>query len=170
MLMKAIIGSYKKADPGIVPGKLSGNRVINNVANKMSVGCADEFEAFNLNYKDTGMFGFYAQCDEVAVEHCVGELMFGANLLSYSVTEEEVARAKRELISSMFGDTGSNKEACSELAQHVLAYGRGIPAAEMILRINAVDAEEVKRVAYQYLNDAEVSVTGLGPLHGLPTY
>ena len=37
------------------------------------------------------------------------------------------------------------------------------------LRIDAIDAEEVKRVAWQYLNDAEIAVTALGPLHGIST-
>merc|ERR1712003_236315 len=96
MVMQSIIGSYKKG-AGLVPGEISGNRVINAVANKMQVGCADEFEAFNCFYRDTGIFGFYIQCDEVAVEHCIGELQFGINLLAFSVTEEEVARGKREL-------------------------------------------------------------------------
>merc|ERR1719169_49030 len=75
MVMQHIIGSYKK-NAGLVPGTISGNRTINAVANKMEVGCADEFEAFNINYKDTGLFGFYIVCDEVAVEHALGELMF----------------------------------------------------------------------------------------------
>merc|ERR1719203_1310737 len=91
MLMANIIGSYKK-NAGLVPGKISGNRTVNAVANKMDVGCADEFEAFSLNYRDTGVFGFYAACDEVAVEHCIGELQFAINLLAFSVTEEEGAR------------------------------------------------------------------------------
>merc|ERR1719443_2489255 len=107
MVMKHVIGSYKK-NQGIVPGNISGNRVINAVANKMNVGCADEFEAFNLNYKDTGMFGYYIVCDEVAVEHAVGELMFGVNLLSFAVTDEEVERAKRELKIKLFGGCGSS--------------------------------------------------------------
>merc|ERR1719428_96063 len=94
MVMSRIIGSYKK-NQGLVPGTISGNRVVNAVANKMQVGCADEFQAFSHFYKDTGIFGFYIACDEVAVEHCVGELMFGANMLSFSVTDEEVERAKR---------------------------------------------------------------------------
>merc|ERR1712178_238968 len=102
MVMSSIIGSYNKSSPGLVPGVLSGNRTINNVANKMGVGCADEFEAFNISYKDTGVFGFYAACDEVAVEHCIGELMFGINLLSFSVTDEEVERAKRDLKTKLF--------------------------------------------------------------------
>lgn len=169
MVMQYIIGSYKK-NAGLVPGNISGNRTINAVANKMAVGCADEFEAFNHFYKDTGVFGFYAACDEVAVEHCLGEIMFGINLLAFSVTDEEVARGKRELKIALFGGSGSTESACEEVGTQVLAYGRGIPAAEMILRIDAIDAEEIKRVAWQYLNDKDISCTALGPLHGWPTY
>jgi len=169
MVMQHIIGSYKRG-AGLVPGTISGNRTANAVANKMGVGCAEEFEAFNLSYKDTGMFGFYAACDEVAVEHCVGELMFGVNVLSHSVTDEEVARGRRELKAKLFGGSGSAAAACNELGSQILAYGRYIPPAEMALRIDAVDAEEVKRVAWKYLNDNEVAVTALGPLHGMPQY
>ncbi|CAK9057548.1 unnamed protein product [Durusdinium trenchii] len=89
MVMQAIIGKYKK-NTGLVPGTISGNRTINAVANKMGVGCAEEYETIMHFYKDTGVFGFYTVCDEVAVEHAVGELMFGINLLSFSVTDEEV--------------------------------------------------------------------------------
>jgi len=169
MVMQAIIGSYKK-NAGLVPGSISGNRTINSVANKMGVGCADQFEAFMHFYKDTGMFGFYLVCDEVAVEHALGELMFGVNLLSFSVTDEEVERAKRELKATLVNGSGSSMDACAQVGKEVLAYGRGLPPAEMMLRIDAVDAEEVKRVAYKYCNDQEISVTGLGPLHGMPQF
>merc|ERR1712032_373262 len=169
MVMQHIIGSYKKGT-GLVPGEISGNRVINSVANKMQVGCADEFEAFNCFYRDTGIFGFYIQCDEVAVEHAVGELMFGVNLLSFSVTDEEVARGKRELKAALLGGSGSAEAKCAELGKQMLAYGRGISPAEMVVRIDAIDAEEVKRVAWKYLNDNEVAASALGPLHGMPQY
>merc|ERR1712107_638718 len=167
--MSQLIGSYV-AGTGLVPGAISGNRTINAVANKMGVGCANEFEAFTKFYKDTGLFGFYAVCDEVAVEHCVGELMFGVNLLSFSVTDEEVERAKRQLKIKMFGGSGSAEEACATLGSQMLAYGRHLPASEMMPRIDAIDAEEIKRVAYAYLNDSEIAITALGPLHGLPVY
>jgi len=169
MVMQHIIGSYKK-NTGLVPGNISGNRTINGVSNKMGVGCADEFEAFNCFYKDTGMFGFYAACDEVAVEHCLGELQFGINLLAFSVTDEEVERGKRELKAALFGGSGSAEASCADVGRQMLSYGREVPAAEMVLRIDAIDAEEVKRVAWQYLNDSEIAVTALGPLHGMPTY
>merc|ERR1712032_1487890 len=112
MVMASIIGSFKK-NAGLVPGNISGNRVVNAVANKMQVGCADAFEAFIHFYKDTGIFGFYIECDEVAVEHAVGELMFGMNLLSFSVTEEEVERGKRELKNALFGGSGSAEAKCA---------------------------------------------------------
>ncbi|CAE7234660.1 MPPbeta [Symbiodinium natans] len=167
MVMQAIIGSYKK-NAGLVPGSISGNRVTNSVANKMGVGCAEEYECFMHFYKDTGMFGWYIVCDEVAVEHAVGELMFGCNLLSFSVTDEEVERAKRELKATLVNGSGSTRDSCNQVGKEVLAYGRGVPPAEMMLRIDAVDAEEVKRVSYKYLNDQEISCTALGPLHGMP--
>eukprot|EP00435_Cladocopium_sp_Y103_P063654 s91_g25.t1 len=167
MVMQAIIGKYKK-NVGLVPGNISGNRCVNAVANKMGVGCAEEYEAFMQFYKDTGLFGFYIVCDEVAVEHAIGELMFNINLLSFSVTDEEVERAKRELKATLVNGSGSTQESCNQVGKEVLTYGRGVPPAEMMLRIEAVDAEEVKRVAYKYLNDQEISVTALGPLHGMP--
>jgi len=169
MLMQAIIGSYRKGE-GLVPGKLSGNRVTNNIANKMNVGCADMYSAFNTCYKDTGLFGVYAQCDEVAVEHCVGELLFGVNMLSYSVTDEEVERAKRQLKHTLFGSLDSTTNIAEDIGRQLLVYGRRIPAIEFVTRLDAIDAEEVKRVAYKYLHDAEIAVTALGPLHGLPSY
>mmetsp|Transcript_37881 Transcript_37881/g.56594 ORF Transcript_37881/g.56594 Transcript_37881/m.56594 type:complete len:466 (-) Transcript_37881:115-1512(-) len=169
MVMQHIIGSYKR-NTGIVPGQISGNRTINAVANKMGVGCAEEFQSFNRFYRDTGMFGFYIVADEVAVEHAIGELMFGCNLMSFSITDEEVERAKRELKASLFSAPTSAEAACKDLGTQVLAYNRGLPASEMILRIDAIDSEEIKRVAWKYLNDAEVSTTALGPLHGMPQY
>jgi processing peptidase subunit beta len=168
-VFKHLIGSYQK-NTGLVPGTISGNRTINNVANKMGVGCADEFETFNIQYKDTGMFGFYISMDEVAVEHAISELMFSTGLMSFAVTDEEVARAKREALAAIFQKSETTAGACLDLGHQMLGYGRYVSPAEMMLRINAIDAEEVKRVAWDHLNDAEVAVTALGPLHGMPQY
>lgn len=169
MLMAQIVGSMKK-DVGLMPGKISGNRVTNGISNKMGVGCAEEYECFNLFYKDTGLFGFYAACDEVAVEHCLGELFLGVNMLSFSVTDEEVERAKRELKTKIFSGLDSSLASCTDIALQAANYGRVMSPAELCLRLDAIDAEEVKRVAWERLNDGEVSITALGPLHGMPPY
>ncbi|ORM40316.1 putative mitochondrial-processing peptidase subunit beta [Babesia sp. Xinjiang] len=169
MLMQSIIGSYKKNQEGIVPGKVSGNKTIHAVANRMTVGCAEAFSAFNTCYKDTGLFGFYAHCDEVAVDHCVGELMFGITAMSYSITDEEVERAKRQLMLQFLSMNDSTSTVAEEVARQIIVYGRRMPIAEFLIRLEKIDAEEVKRIAWNYLHDQEVAVTAMGPLHGMPS-
>lgn len=168
MLMQAIVGSYRKHDEGIVPGKVSANTTVRNVCNKMTVGCAEMFSAFNTCYSDTGLFGFYAQADEVAVEHCVMELMFGVTSLSYAVTDEEVERAKAQLKTQLLGHLDSTTAVAEDIGRQLLVYGRRMPLAEFLKRLEVIDAEEVKRVAWKYLHDAEVAVAGYGPLYGMP--
>jgi processing peptidase subunit beta len=167
MVMQQIIGSYKKNAGNILDARISGNRTINNVANKMGVGCADSFAAFNTSYRDTGLFGWYGNCDEVAVEHMVGELMFGCTSLAYSVTDEEVQRAKRELLTQVFGNMNDTTVLMEDLGRQLLVYGRRMEPREFIARLDKIDAEEVKRVAWRKLHDAEITVIGLGPTHGL---
>ncbi|CDJ41282.1 mitochondrial-processing peptidase beta subunit, putative [Eimeria tenella] len=168
MLMQAIIGSYRKHEEGLVPGKLSANTTVRNIATKMQTGCAEMFSAFNTCYRDTGLFGFYAQCDEVAVEHCVLDLMHGITALSYSVTDEEVERAKAQLTTQLLGHLDSTTSVAEDLGRQILVYGRHVPTAEFLMRLNAIDADEIKRVAWKYLHDKEVAVSAMGPLHGMP--
>merc|ERR1711869_79645 len=124
MLMAQIMGSYKVGS-SLMPGKISGNRITNNIVNK-----------------DTGIFGFYAACDEVAVEHCLGELMLGMNMLSFSVTDEEVERAKRELKTKIFSGLDSSLQSCTDIGLQTLNYGRVMPPAELIARLDQIDARK----------------------------
>ena len=170
MVMQQIVGSYNAKNPGIVNPKISGNRTINNVAHKMHVGCADSFSAFNTSYKDTGLFGWYASCDEQAVEHCVGELMFGFTSMAYTVTDEEVQRAKRQLMTTVFASMDDTTTLAEDMGRQLLVYGRRMTPAEFIHRLDKIDAEEVKRVAWRKLHDADITVIGMGPTHGLLTH
>lgn len=167
-LFAAIIGSYDKSIPYTVPAQISGNRVRNEIANKAGLGCSEYYRAFNIQYSDTGLLGWYTIADEVAVEHCVGELIFGYNMLSHAITDEEVARAKRELQLSYYRGVASNDAAAKSLAKDINQYGRHLLAEEYALRVENIDAEDVKRVAWKYLHDGLFSYTALGPLHGLP--
>jgi processing peptidase subunit beta len=169
-LMAQIMGTYDSKQVTIVPPQISGNRLTYEVSNKMQVGCADYYTFFNKQFSDTGLFGWFAICDELAVEHCVGEMVFGVNGLSSYVTEEEISRAKRELQVKTIGASASNAGAAEKIAKDVLSFGRHITPCEYNLRVGAIDGEDLKRVAYKYLHDAEISIASLGPLHGLPDH
>jgi len=169
-LMAQIMGTYDSKAVTIVPPQISGNRLTYEVSNKMQVGCADYYTFFNKQFTDTGLFGWFAIADELAVEHCVGEMIFGVNGLSSYVTEEEISRAKKELKVKTIASSASNAGAAAAIAKNVLSFGRHITPCEYNLRVDAIDGEDVKRVAYKYLHDAEISMASLGPLHGLPDH
>eukprot|EP00929_Paragymnodinium_shiwhaense_P118773 TRINITY_DN90692_c0_g1_i1.p1 TRINITY_DN90692_c0_g1~~TRINITY_DN90692_c0_g1_i1.p1 ORF type:complete len:502 (-),score=118.83 TRINITY_DN90692_c0_g1_i1:357-1862(-) len=167
MVMQSIIGNYKRGE-GLVPPKLSGNRLTNNVANNLDPSMTDSFAAFNTCYKDTGIFGFYAQAEEHGVEATIEELLFFVSNMSYTVTEEEVGRGKRQLKTLLFGSLDSTTAIAEDIGRQLLVYGRRLPIAELNARIDAVDAATVRRVASQYLSNADIAMTALGPLEKLP--
>merc|ERR1712032_424467 len=131
-------------------------------------GHAESFSGFNTCYKDTGLFGFYAQCDEQGVRKCVDELMFGVGSLTHSVTDEEVERGKRQLKTTLFGSLDSTTAIAEDIGRQLLVYGRRIPVSEMLLRLDLIDAAEVRRVATKYLADADIAMTALGSISRLP--
>ena len=169
MLMQQILGGFEKSDK-LMPPQLSGNRTVKNIMERGGgFGCAESYKSFNTCYKDTGLFGWYATCDEVAVEHCVGELMWGVTSLSYTVTEEEVQRAKRQLKTALFASIEDPTGIAEDVGRQLLVYGRHISPAEFVERLDKIDSDEVKRVAWNKLHDSEVSLTAIGPTHGLLT-
>uniref|UniRef100_A0A7S4LQ71 Mitochondrial-processing peptidase subunit alpha n=1 Tax=Oxyrrhis marina TaxID=2969 RepID=A0A7S4LQ71_OXYMA len=168
-VMRATLGEFEK-NSSIMPDKISGNRMINAMANRMNVGCTDRYQTHLCQYRDTGMLALVGACDEVAVRHMVLEFMFNTTMLAYSTQEEEIARGKRLFKGSLLAGQGSVAKRTDTIGTQLLAYGRVIPSEELITRIDAVDRDEVRRVAWQYIQDAEIVTTALGPLHGMPHY
>lgn len=166
MVMQSIIGNYKRNE-GLVPAKLSSNRLTNSIANNLGPG-AESFAAFNTCYKDTGLFGFYGQSDAETLDSYMDELLFSVSGLAFSVTDEEVERGKRQLKTTLFGSLDSTTAIAEDIGRQLLVYGRRIPIAELLLRLEAVNTEEVKRVAREHLFNKDIAVTALGPLDRMP--
>jgi len=166
MTIQSIIGSYKRGE-GLVPAELSSNRLTNSIARNLEPGLTESFAAFNTCYKDTGLFGFYAQCEEAAVAGCMDELLYGVSGLAHNVTDEEVERGKRALKTVLFGSLDSTTAIAEDIGRQLLVYGRRIPISELLLRLDAIDAAEVRRVARKHLCDVDIAITALGPLGGL---
>lgn len=167
MTMQSIIGEYTK-NSSVFPDNMSGNKTAHSIANKMGVGAAENYFAFNTHYQNTGLFGFYAECEEKAVEHVSGDLIFNTVALAYNTTEEEVFRAKLKLKSELFGSLESNTSLAEYLGRNMLAYGRNVSPAEFMQRIDDVDVEEVKRVAWNKIHDNEIAIATYGPTYALP--
>ncbi|MEC4592450.1 MULTISPECIES: M16 family metallopeptidase [Nitrospirillum] len=125
--------------------------------------------SFASHFAEAGLFGIYAGTGPEQVAELVpvvcGEV---ANLVG-SIREDEVARARAQLKSSLVMALESSMARCEQVGQQMLIHGRPIPVAEMLARVNAVDVDAVERCARRLL-ESEPVVTALGPLAGLESY
>merc|ERR1711964_387471 len=120
-LMAQVIGEFDKGKVYTIPPQISGNRTVAEVSKKQGVGCADYYRMVNQQYSDTGLFYWFAVCDEVQ-------------------------RAKNELKRKKFPSVATNADASKQIAKHVFSYGRHMTPEEYGARLDAIDAEDVKRV------------------------
>ncbi|KAF4728216.1 mitochondrial processing peptidase beta subunit, partial [Perkinsus olseni] len=143
MLMQQILGGYNSAFQGLIPPTLSANSSIQAVARSPSEeGSAtwiDSFTAFNTCYKDTGLFGFYVASPEQAVNRAIDELMCSISSLSYSITEEDLERAKKQLLTTLFIGLDDTTGVAEDIGRQLLVYGRRISPAEFVKRLDQID-------------------------------
>lgn len=164
MIMQSMLGSWNKNMGG---GKHMGSELVQRVGiNEI----AESMTAFNTNYKDTGLFGVYAIAQPDCLDDLAYAIMYEISKLSYRVSEADVARARNQLKSSLLLHIDGTSPVAEDIGRQLLTYGRRIPFAELIARIDAVDASTVKRVANRFIFDREIAIAAMGPIQSLPDY
>jgi predicted Zn-dependent peptidase len=126
-------------------------------------GLAYSVYSYSSHHHDTGMFGVYAGCspsrvDEV-LELCREELATAADK---GVSDEEIERAKGQMRGSLvlgLEDTGS---LMSRIGKAELVHGEVIGVDEILARIDAVTADDVRAVADDVLR-RPLSLGIIGP-------
>ena len=74
-----------------------------------------------------------------------------------------MARARAQLKSSILMSLESTSSRCEQLARHMMIFGRPIPVAETVAKIEAVDAAAVTRAA-QRMTAGKPVLAALGPI------
>ena len=69
------------------------------------------------------------------------------------VSEEEVARAKRQMEVSLINRFATNHPMASRIGREIVAFGRVRPLEERVAAIRAVTAADIQRVVATYLTD-----------------
>ncbi|KAL9246339.1 hypothetical protein vseg_019886 [Gypsophila vaccaria] len=164
MVLQTMLGSWSKIDGG---GKHAGSQLVQMAAiNEV----AESIKTFNINYKDTGLFGIYADAKPDCLDDLAYGIMHEISKLSYRVSDDDVIRARNQLKSDVLLQSNGIGAVSEELGRQLLAYGRRIPFAELYARIDAVDADTIKRVANRFLFDKDIAIAAMGSIKGLPDY
>jgi predicted Zn-dependent peptidase len=119
-------------------------------------------------YRDTGCMCVYAGTSRESaakVVECV--IKEFRDLKAGPVPDEELRRAKDQLKGSLMLSLESSTARMSNLARQEMYFDRFYGLDELIERIEAVTAEDLKQTAEQFFRTEQIAVTILGNLSGL---
>jgi predicted Zn-dependent peptidase len=125
--------------------------------------------SFTHAYSDGGLFGVYAGTGEEEVEELMPVLCDEIRKLAYGLEPAELARARAQLKAGLLMSLESTTARCEQQAAHMLVFGRPLDMAEMVSRIDAVDAAAVMRVGRR-IRTAPPTLTALGPVGRVDAY
>jgi predicted Zn-dependent peptidase len=125
--------------------------------------------AFKSSYTDAGLFAVYAGTGPDQVEELIPVICDEINKVTDFIAEEELNRAKAQLKAGLLMGLESTSNRCEQLAQHMLFHGRPISSLEITERIEAVNVEDLKRVARTIFSSIP-TLTSIGPIQSLEAY
>jgi predicted Zn-dependent peptidase len=110
-------------------------------------GLVYTIQSFHSSYSDGGLFGIYAGTGEGEVAQVMPVICEEVCKVCESVTGEEVDRARAQLKASLLMALESTSSRAEQLARQLMVFGRPVPVAETIERVEAVDGAAVIRTA-----------------------
>lgn len=125
--------------------------------------------AYLSPYFDGGLFGIYAGTGEKEVEELIPLVCHELAKVVDDAAEDEVARARAQLKASILMSLESTSARCEQLARQLAVYGRPLPVAEMVAKVEAVDETAVRRVARRLLG-SRPTVAAIGPIGRMESY
>ena len=126
-------------------------------------GLAYSVYSFLSSYTDSGLFGIYAGTGEDRAEEVVRVIGDEMARVQDGIKGPEIDRAKAQLKASILMALESTSSRCEQMAQQFLVYGRAIPTAEIIERIDAVGEAEMIALAERFCA-SNPTLAALGPV------
>ena len=126
-------------------------------------GLAYSVYSFTTSYADGGLFGIYAGTSQEATTELVETVCQELKEVTEHITNAETSRARAQLKSGLLMSLESTSSRCGQLARQVLLFGRPLSHQEIIEKIDAIDAEQLKQVIQKILNCGHPTMVTLGP-------
>jgi predicted Zn-dependent peptidase len=103
--------------------------------------------SFSSTYADGGLFGIYAGTGPEEVATLVPVLAEQLVDVAAQISDAELKRAKAQLRAATLMARESTSARAETLAQQMLIFNRPLPTAELLEKLEAVTADDVRRIA-----------------------
>ena len=123
--------------------------------------------AFHWAYSDTGLFGVHAATGDEDIEELMPVILHELKRLADDLNEKEVARTKAQMRAGLLMSLESPATRATQLARHLLIFGRVIAPQEQIERLDAVTVDDIKRLASTLFTSSKPTLTAIGPVDKL---
>jgi predicted Zn-dependent peptidase len=126
--------------------------------------------AFAQTFRDGGAIGIYAGTGEKEAGEISAVVAGEMAALAETAHEAEIGRARAQLKSGLLMGLEKPSTRAEQIAGQLLAYGRVLPASELIAKLDAVDAGAVRRFGARVMASPRPAMAAVGPLKNLERY
>ncbi len=126
--------------------------------------------AFHWSFSDTGMFGVHAATGPDDVAELMPVMLGELERAAHDIDERELDRARAQLRAGLLMTLESPTARAGQLARQLLLFGRHIPTAELVARINAITVAEVRKLAGDIFTGSTPTVASVGALGGMMSH
>ncbi|CAI2348181.1 unnamed protein product [Caenorhabditis sp. 36 PRJEB53466] len=128
---------------------------------------------FNINYKDTGLFGIYFVADGHDLNDTSGIMKSVAHEwkhLASAATDEEVVLAKNQFRTNLYQNLETNTQKAGFNAKELLYSGNLRQLSELEAQIQKVDAGTIREAISRHVYDRDLAAVGVGRTEAFPNY
>ena len=124
--------------------------------------------SFTAPFMDGGLFGIYAGTGESEAAELIPVTLEELRKVQAEVTQPELDRARAQVKASLLMSLESTGSRCEQLARQIQVFGRPVPTAETVARLNAVTLADVQRAAARLFR-ARPTLALMGPAENVPS-
>ncbi len=145
--------------------KSIGSRLFQEV--REARGLCYSISAFHWPFEETGLIGIHAATGEEDLAELMPVIVTEIAKLADRIETSEIKRAKAQLRATLLMALESPVARAGQMARHMLIYGRSLPVAEIVEKIEAVTAADVTDLAGRIFA-GPAALAAIGPIAPLP--
>ena len=150
---------------GLLGGGMS-SRLFQEIREKR--GLVYSVYSFVAPYVETGLFGIYAGTGEEEAAELVPATLEELHRVQHDANQAELNRARAQVKAGILMSMESTGSRCEQLSRQLQIYGRIIPTAETVARLDAVSVDDIKRTAARIFRGVP-TLAAMGPAQSVPS-